>query len=191
MDRRSAADDLKAIKRTIYRAGEAMTRRSGWFLVLWGTIWLAGFTTAQFACAASQYVWIGLNSLGFVMSVVLASVLYGKRSENRVPGVNVRIWGAIGGVTVFAVLLIALLFGTPGPRELTIVIMLTAALCYFLVGIFTNPRLCIMGGLMAAALTVADLVFPGYFYLVVAISCGGLLILTGVTTLTRPVRRDV
>jgi hypothetical protein len=60
--------DIKALMRS---TATRINRNVGWFFIVWGVIWTAGFVTTQIIGNDVRFVWPILNLLGFVFSFYL------------------------------------------------------------------------------------------------------------------------
>jgi hypothetical protein len=182
MTEQPSLNDLKEIKTLMGRAKYRIERNAGWFFILWGIIWAMGFAATQFYPDQSGVIWITLNAAGIIGSTVLGAFLFGKRSSHAVTGLGPRIAASGVGSAYFGFLLGFLLKLQTG-REITILIVVLAALVYFYNGLFAGIWLSALGVLLAAAVFAADLFFPSAFYLAIGISCGSLVLGSGLFVL--------
>lgn len=181
MDLQQALDDLKTIRQIMERTRQESGREGGWIMVLWGIIWLVGFVASQFLPAFVGWVWLALNPLGIGITIWL-SVRMSRRTAQSGVLRAILIWWVAMFVFDF---LIAWLFRLNLSRDLIVLILLTIALGYVQFGLFTDGRISILGALMAALTVGATLLLPTYFYLVMGILGGGLLLAGGLWFLRR------
>ncbi|MDY6876065.1 MAG: hypothetical protein SWK90_07700 [Chloroflexota bacterium] len=173
----NALDDLKAIRQIMERTRRAAGGDSGWFMVLWGTIWFVGFLGNQFLPAeALGWFWLGMTVLGTAGSAWIG-VRMGRRSGVRSPIWRpILLWMVAMAVFVF---LIAWLFDLDTIHDLALLIVLTVALNYFQIGLFTHWTISLVGTMLAALAVGTAVLLPNYFFLVMAFSSGGLLVGSG------------
>ncbi len=177
MDSDRALDDLKIIRQVMERTRRDVGGVSGQFMVLWGAIWFVGFLANQYLPAeALGWFWLGITVLGSAGSSWLG-VHMGRRSGVRSP-----IWRPIllwmVAMVVFVVL-IAWLFDVDTTHDLALLIVLTVALNYFQVGLFTRWTVSGVGVALAALAVGTAVLLPDYFFLVMAFLSGGLLVGSG------------
>lgn len=168
-----ALDDLKAIRQIMESTRRATGGYGGWFGVLWGAVWFVGFLGTQFLPNETiAWLWPVLNVIGAAGSIWLG-VRMGRHG-----GVYSPIWRPILiwwlALVVFDVLLVWLFHLYTG-RDLTLLIVLTVALSYFQIGLFTHWAICGVGALIAALAVGVALLLPDYLYLAMAFLGGGLL----------------
>jgi len=180
MEPNHAMDDLRVIRQVMERTHRAAGGHGGWFMVLWGTIWLLGFLGTHFIPQflppqAINWMWAALNLIG-----VAGSIWLGTR-PHRQGGVRYSIWTAILlwwiALAVFDLLLIWL-FGLRD-SDVGLLILLTIALGYFQFGLFTHWFISVVGIFIAVISVGSALLIPDYFGLTMAFLGGGALIVTG------------
>jgi hypothetical protein len=87
---------------------------------------------------------------------------------------------AIGmAALIVFVFLIAWLFDLNTTRDIALLIVLTVALSYFQVGLFTRWTISVIGAALAVLVVGTAVLLPDYFFLVMAFLSGGLLIGSG------------
>jgi hypothetical protein len=189
MDYDSAVKDLKDIKSTMTRTAARFSRHSGWFFMIQGIVWLVGFLFTQYAPAASPPVWVGLNAAAVTAMIILGFVLYGRGARQRQPGLAPRIVAGVLCVVAFDALII-LLLGIGDPVQITMLVMLSAGFCNFLVGLFTRPVLAVMGALLMSSVAIGGLLWPSYLYFCIAVFGGGPFVGFGLSILLRKGKPD-
>ena len=152
-------------------------------MVLWGVIWFFGFLANQFLLAdMAGWAWMGLTGLGTAGSIWIG-IRLGQRTR-----VRSTMWRPIslGFVALFAfVMLLAWLFDLDSTRDISLLIVLTIALCYVLVGLFTHWGTAVVGAILASLTVGAAVLLPEYFFLAMAFLSGGLLIGSGLLFVRR------
>lgn len=86
------------------------------------------------------------------------------------------------GIVLFDFLSVTLL-GLSSPREVTILIVLSTALCYFLVGLLGRWQLSMLGSVLALVVVIRQLLLPEVLYLLIAVFGGGTFLWSGVSIL--------
>ncbi len=183
MEPHEALDDLRIIRQVMDRTRRASSGPSGGFMLLWGVVWLAGFLGNEFLSKeASDLLWAVLDGLGFLISVWL---VWRERRRGRVRStvgkVIIAWWLAL---FVFDILMIFLLHIYNG-RDVALLIVLTISLGYFQLGLFTHWSVSVIGAALALLTVLAALFLSHYFYAVVAVLGGVLLIGSGVWAIRR------
>ncbi len=177
-----ASDDLRAIREIMERTRRALGGHGGWFMVLWGVIWVLGFTATHIFLRqgmerAVNFTWGGLNGVGVAISIGLGVHAQRHQRYRSILWRAILLWWL--ALAVFDVLIIWL-FGLTEGQKIALLILLTIALSYFLFGLFTHWAISAIGTFLAVLSIVAALLFPSYFDLAVGILGGGVLIASGV-----------
>jgi len=182
MNRNQAKDHLEAIQVAMHRARRFSEVRSGWFLVMWGILWIVSFVLGQYKPAIAPVVWITGSAIGVVATVLMSAFLYGRRGPNYVPGAALRATGfavAIVGFDVVALWLLEL----SGAREITTLVVLSAGLCFAIAGLLARRSLLVPGIVLAASVVAASRIVPGQFYLMIGVIGGLTLLVSGIRSL--------
>ncbi len=179
MDRDQATEELKVIRSIMSQTRHVVYRGGGgWIFLLWGCIWVVGFCAAQFLPPeVSGYFWGGIDTLGIVGTIL---IFWRHRRHLSTPferrvGLS---WLAVLGHITLLWFLLAL-----DVRQGTLLMMLTMALAYILLGLFTTTSVAVTGLVVAAGTTAAYLLLPSFFFLTTGLFGGGALILLGLWTL--------
>lgn len=188
MDYEEAARDLKDIKATLGMTTKRVSRDPAWFFLIQGLIWLVGFLATQFYPSIAGPLWIALNAAGVIGMTTLGIVL-GRRPGRRQPGLASRIVAIAAGVVVFDALII-LSFGLTDPRETSLLIVLSTAFCYFVIGLTTRQSMSVMGAFIALSVFAVQILLPSYLYLAIAVLGGGSFIASAAFLLLRKERAD-
>jgi hypothetical protein len=178
MNEKRAIDDLKAIRQIMERTRHATSGEDGWFSVAGGTIWLVGFLGQQFLPGhLAGWAWLVVNGIG--LAVIAWLLIRAARQNTASPPLLRSLmlsWLALG---VFDVLFI-LLFGLETFYHLPLLILVTIALGYVQMGLLASYSPLVVAGVAVAALVIGTfLLVQPYFFLIVALLGGGLLIGTG------------
>lgn len=188
MNDKQVMDDLKAIRQVIDRTRQAASGEDGWLSVVGGTIWLVGFLGQQFLPEhLVGWAWAGVNTIGLL--VIAWLLTRAARQKSTSPPLLRSImfsWLALG---VFDVLFVWL-FELETAYHLPLLILITIALGYAQMGLlFVYWPLVVVGAAITALAVGAFLLAQPYFFLIVALLGGGLLIGTGLL-MVRSGRRE-
>jgi hypothetical protein len=178
MNENQALNDLKAIRQIMDRTRRAAAGDSGWFTAVGGIIWLLGFLGHQFLPEhLVGWTWVVVNTGGMLTIAWLWTRLerQGNVSSPMMRPIMLA-WLALG---VFDVLFIWL-FEMETIYHVPMLILITIALGYAQIGLlFSQWPLCAIGVALVALVVGAFLLAQAYFFLIVALLGGGLMIGTG------------
>jgi len=181
---------LTEIDRVIARTRTAIAQGpSAPILFLWGSIWMVADATTQFHPQALQWLWWVLDLIG-----VLGTWWLARRHRVRVKRPGAWRYGVFWGVIFFyAILWMNLLVPVKWPetaqqwvsfeptfRRLTAYFHTIPMFAYVIGGLFAGRFFIALGLLVTALILVGFCWVPDYFYLWLAITGGGSLILSGV-----------
>jgi len=175
-----AAESLKEIDRTSRRSALAYSYASASpHLILWGLIWMVGYSASDLSPNVTGHHWMALLVIG-----IAVGLLIGRRQ--RLSGLSQSMPHHPGPrflVTFFAIGLFITatyaIFGHAGPRQQAAFVPLIVALIYSVMGIWKGPRFLVMG-IAIAALTLGGFFFlKEHFLLWMAVVGGGALVLGG------------
>lgn len=184
MQPQEALDDLKAIRQIMERARRASDGFGGWFMVLWGAIWLVGFTGTHILIHLKRYppinwLWAFLDTVGILGSIYLG-IRMGQRARTKSSSLWVPLLLYWLALVAFDGVLIWRLRLYTDPLNFPLLMVLTIALGYIQLGLFIYWGISVIGlflGLLALALATW---LPEYFNLGVALLGGGALIGSGI-----------
>lgn len=178
MNENKVVDDLKAIRQIIDRTRQVTSGEDGWPSVVGGMIWLVGFLGQQFLPEhLAGWAWVGVNTIG--LSVIAWLLIRATRQGGASPPLLRSIMLSWLALAVFDVLFVWL-FELETAYHFPLLILITAALGYVQMGLLSSYWPLIIVGVAIAALVVgAFLLVRPYFFLIVALLGGGLLIGTG------------
>ncbi len=182
-----ALDDLKAIRQIMERARRASDGFGGWFMVLWGAIWLVGFIGTHIFVRLERYAWI--NGLWMVLDTagILGSVYLGIQMGRRARKASSILWLPfllcwLALAAFDAVLIWKLRLHLRG-LDMAFLIVLTLAVGYVQLGLFTHWSISAVGLFIGLLAIVAVTWLPEYFNLIIALLGGGAVIGTGLAAL--------
>jgi hypothetical protein len=125
-----------------------------------------------------------------IAAVIGASVvLYGKKGKQKHAGLASRIVAISIGIVVFDILLV-FSFGLTAPGDFSLLLILSMAFCYFIIGLITRQSMSVLGAFTALSVFAARQLFPSYLYLAIAIFAGGAFAVYGALVLLRVGRAD-
>ena len=178
VSREEAQEALAAIEQT-----QLKTRKgygyNGYYLMIWGAVWLIGFLASQFLKsnpAVVGWTWGGLVLVAWVSSAVLG-INQGRQVRSHV---GPQIGFFYLALLAFAVLWFILL----APRSTEQAVMFFVSLIMYVgvvAGILNHNLATVIGSLFATALAIVGYyLLPGYFYLWEAIFGGLAMLVPGV-----------
>jgi hypothetical protein len=158
-------------------------------LILWGVIWVIADVTTQFYPMAMEWLWLPLDLVGIAGSWWLVSPV---RRKVKRPG-QWRISAAWGILFLYAYLWIFLLEQTSWPRtnaqwqaleptyrSLTAYAHTIPMFAYVIMGLWFGRFFIILGALVTVLIVLGLCFIPHYYYLWLAITGGGSLIISGI-----------
>ena len=165
-----AVEDARTAMRHAIRA-----HRGHFHLWIWGAAWVAMPLVAHFGGerAARYFPWIAL-----VAGVASTLVGFAQSRQIRAP-INRRFLGVIAAIAAFAVLFPFVLQVRADVRGIYAYICLVAMQAYVIAGLWTDSYLLWLGMIVSALVVVGLFVFPGIFWLWMAVCGGGTLIGSG------------
>jgi hypothetical protein len=171
-----ASQALRELEAVGQRSGQLYRyQRFAPMLVLWGVIWLVGFSLTHFYPARASWIWITLDVIGVGGCMVLGGRGRHDASSN---GIAWRWLVSIAVIFAFYIVILNIFQPVSGPQS-AVLIALIVALFYVLGGVWLGARLAITGAAMAVLTLVGYTVFPAYFFLWMAVVGGGALMLGG------------
>lgn len=179
MDSDEAKEQLRLIQQAQENEKQLGRPEVGWFLLIWGVVWLAGFLFSQFGPPRWLFVgWMSLMSAGSIFSAVVGISL-GRQVQYTQSGPKLG-WfytACIG----FAIGWIGL--ARPSSWQQTAVLAITIlSFAILSSGILLKVRsLSVIGLISAAIAIIIYFLIPAQFGLLMALLGGGGMILTGLT----------
>lgn len=169
------AEEVSALSGTLYSY-----RRASPHLILWGTIWLAGFGMANFFQSQINLIWPVLDAVGIAGSMYLAR-LWGRASNSEEPSKSENAWRWLASILVIIVffVLVQIIMAPTAERQSTALMALIVAFAYVLRGLWGSPRIGVMGILLTAVTLFGYFFITDYFNLWMAVFGGGSLIAVG------------
>ncbi len=171
-----AEQALAAIHQTTHQMRRALNAWGfAYHLLVWGTIWLIGFSVSQFASpSVVGGFWISLDVVGAALSWYLG-VKMGRNFHSPYGARLGLFWLAL---VIFG--LVGMWFVHPTtPQEGALVLIMYVMLGWVVMGLWIQPRLA-WQGLFVTALALLGYAFvPGYFFILMAVLGGGSMLGTG------------
>jgi hypothetical protein len=167
------------------RAADAQMRRAlnaygaAYHFIVWGVIWLIGFTISHFATRLPTPVaiwsWPVLDSIGMVCSWTIG-IRMSKTFRNPVGS---RI-GWLWILFIFYGVLGVFFVHPAGSQEATLLLIFFVMLWMSVMGLWLNSALMWAGLAVTGLSLLGYFVLPGYFFLWMAFLGGGMMIGTGI-----------
>ncbi len=183
MDKEKAQGLLKDVKTIMDQTQVRTSRPVGSLLLVWGAVWLAGFVCGQFvSIESSRIIWLGLNVAAIVITILLSVRMYGRRNPHHMQGLGKKIALSVIGISIIG-FLSGYLLRLSAPREVTLLIVITASISYFYVGIFTQIQKSFLGLGLIITTFLIDLLLPDWFYLGIGVAGGTVFFLSALPLL--------
>jgi hypothetical protein len=164
------AEQARRAMREVVRA-----HRGHLHLWIWGAVWVAMPLAAHIGGERAARFFPAISAVGAVLS---AFVGFTQSRQIRLP-VNGRFLGMFAALLGFAALFPFVLGVQPTVRGVYAYVCLVAMQAYIVAGLWTDTYL-LWAGLLITALVLAGVfLFPGIFWLWMAVFGGGTLIATG------------
>lgn len=171
-----AAALLAQIESTRTTMRHAVRAHRGHFhLWIWGALWVAMPLTVQFGGEPAARFFPWMTAAGILVSIAVG-IAQGRQIKARI---EPRFLGMIGAIVLFAALFPLVLrarFDLRGIYAYTCLVVMQA---YVVAGLWTDSYLFWLGLLITALILTGLFLFPGIFWLWMAVCGGGALLLTG------------
>lgn len=177
MDPQEAREQLALIEETQAAEKLANSSGTGWFLIIWGLVWLAGFMISHFAAGRwLLWVWLLLIATGSALSAII-----GVRLNRQVQYVETGPKLGLFYPTLFAFAVLWLFLAQPASWEQTAVLAVTIlGFASAASGILLSVRSLIVAGAgLALAATAVYLLLPALFGLIMGLAGGGGMVISG------------
>jgi hypothetical protein len=183
MNEREARQSLELIDQAMAHTRRAIAHAgTGYFFVVWGFVWLAGFLGNELLPSAQAgYLWLALDLVG-----ILGSALTVIRLSRRVRSPEGRRAGLrVGILWLFLVAYGGLLFwvAQPSPERAVVFISVFVAFGYCIAGLSISTPLLLTGLAITVLTLLVWLVFPAVLGLSLAVIGGGGMIVVGLMML--------
>lgn len=177
--------ELKEIKNIMNKSMLIMSKKSGVSLIIWGSVWFIGFMLTHFYYSYGQIIWTFLVALGAIVSVLVEIFIYRRRKKQKTSGNKWKVILSIFGILLFDALIV-FTFNLTSHIEITILLIYSNSVCYFLLGIFKSNLVFSFASLISAiSIFLTNMFFPSLFYLLAAIFFGGIYIVCGISLILK------
>ncbi len=180
ISRTEAAASLSEIERTTGRSRELTGYRVGGpILMLWGLIWAVAYVgMGVLPTRLWGWVWLPLDILGVLATVLIAGRASGKPSGADRQAAGWRVLGAMLALGAFSAA-ICLIFRADTPAPYLALPGLECGVIYGVIGVLRMTRYAWIGAAMFAATLVGFFMFPAWLPFWMAATGGGGLMLGG------------
>ncbi|HXH50876.1 MAG TPA: hypothetical protein VNM47_16145 [Terriglobia bacterium] len=171
----NAAQSLDEVKRSQRRSAVAYGyQKASPHLILWGFIWVVGYSTTYFRPQANAAVWLLLVLLG-----ITAGFWIGRRTAAE--GSRTHDWRLAASILATFLFFVALFTIMPPRSGLQVgaIIPIFFSLCYAIGGIWKGGARFVLLGLAVGALTVAGYFWVTPYFLLWMAAIGGGALITG------------
>jgi hypothetical protein len=180
MDPLEAKESLELIKDASQASRQAIARAgTGYLFIIWGIVWLVGYLGSQLLPGASSgYLWLGLDTLGIVGSVI-AILRQGRRVRSE------QTW-RLGAFWILLLLNGSLMMWVVWPlssERYILFVTLLVSMGYSLIGLWISTPLAVIGTAISLLAIIGWLLVPSLLGYWLAIVGGGGLIAAGIYVL--------
>ncbi len=146
-----------------------------YYLIVWGLIWLIGFSCSQFLPAAVVgYLWLAIDLVGSGLSVYLG-LRMGRTFRSPIGSRVGLFW-----IALLAYGFLGMWFVHPAnPYEGTLLLIIVLMFGYVVMGLWVEPRLVWLGLFVTALALVGYFALPAIFFILMAVLGGGSMLGTG------------
>jgi hypothetical protein len=176
-----AEEALAAIQAMMQKTRRAISSSGAYkFLILWGAIWMLGFLNSQFLPSKiAGYVWMGLDILGGILSVIIGIRLNRGVRTSAPTASSKRI--ALFWLLLFFYCVIAVGVAWPiDGRQLAMLILLFVTIGWIAMGLLLSFASIWWGLALLGLSLIGYFLLPGIFYIWMAILGGGGMIALGI-----------
>lgn len=168
-----AQEALAAIQQIRTKTLRSLSSRgAAYYMILWGVIWFIGFMISHFWEPVAGTAWMILDILGGVLSWA-GGIYFSRRVRSR-SGIESRVW--LFFLTIFAYgALIAITNWPMEGRQTSILAVLVAMMGTVALGVLFDITSVTYGIVLTILALVGYYVFPGIYFLWMAILGGGSL----------------
>jgi hypothetical protein len=176
-----AEEALTAIQAMMQKTRRAISRSGAYnFLILWGAIWLLGFLNSQFLPnETAGYVWMVLDIMGGILSAVIGIRLKRgvRTSAPTLSGKRIAFFWLL--LFLLCVLAVGVAWPVDG-KQLAMFIILFVTAGWIAMGLLLSFASIWWGLALLGLSLISYFLFPGIFYLWMAILGGGGMITLGI-----------
>jgi hypothetical protein len=174
-----AESALRDVRNTESRVrGTIAYHRASPHLILWGAIWIIGYTSNGLLPEWGGLVWLPLIALGAVGSVVLGMQARRRPQDIARPGETLSMIGASLTIAGFFFAAYSIFRPQDALPKLAFPALVTG-LVYAVVGMLGMPRMVVIGAAMIALTFIGFQLFAAYLPFWIAAVGGGGLIVSG------------
>jgi len=178
---KEAAETLSDVERASRRSAQAFGySKASPHLILWGLIWVVGYSATDLYPQFANFIWGGLIVIG-----TLAAFLIGKANASRDtanvakgPAIGLRLFGSVALILVFMGATYAIMGPIHGLQPAAFPALLIGTI-YCGVGLWGALRFLVVGVLVIALTLFGYFALSEHFLLWMAFVGGGALILAG------------
>ncbi|MGA7711044.1 MAG: hypothetical protein WCA81_04020 [Rhizomicrobium sp.] len=178
---KEAAETLSDVERASRRSAQAFGyRKASPHLILWGLVWVAGYSATDLYPQFANYIWAGLVFVGVVGSYLIGKATASRdaASAAKSRAIGLRMFGLVGIVWIFMAATYTMFQPTHGIQFAAFPSVLIGAL-YCGAGLWAGLRFIVVGALVIALTLVGYYLLSAHFLLWMAFVGGGALILAG------------
>ena len=178
---KEAAESLSDVERASRRSAQAFGYSKGSpHLILWGLIWVAGYSATDFYPHLANIIWAGLVLIGMAGSFLIGKATHPRDAASAAKGraVGLRMFGLVAIVWVFMGATYSIMGPLHGMQPAAFPAILIGTL-YCAAGLWAGLRYMVVGALVVVLTLAGYYLLSEHFLLWMAFIGGGALILAG------------
>lgn len=183
---KEAEEALAAIQLVVQKTRRSISGGGGYlFLIIWGVIWLLGFTGSQFLSQQSSgYLWMALDVIGAALSLLVGVRI--NRGVRRTSALTTGKRIGLFWLLLFAYVIAAMAVSWPlDGKQAAMYIILFVMVGWLAMGLLLSFAPIWPGLLLTALALIGYFLLPDFFYLWMAILGGGGMIAFGLYVRSR------
>jgi hypothetical protein len=175
-----AEEALISIQTMIRKTRRAISSSGAYlFLIVWGVVWLLGFTSSQFLTGSTVgYIWAALDTLGGILSAIIGiRMKKGVRSpSSTLSGKRIGLFWLL--LWLYCSAAIAIIW-PPDVKQLAMLIILFVMVGWIAMSLLLSMMSTWWGLAFTALALVGYFLLPNFFFLWMAVLGGGGMIALG------------
>jgi hypothetical protein len=176
---KEAAETLSDVERASRRSAQAFGyRKASPHLILWGLVWVAGYSVTDLYPYLANFAWGGLILFGTAVSFFIGKASREAGSASKGRAIGLRVFALVGLILVFMGATYSIMGPIHGMQPAAFPALLIGTI-YCAVGLWAGLRFIVVGALVIALTLVGYFFLSEHFLLWMAVVGGGALVLAG------------
>ena len=177
---KEAAETLSDVERASRRSGRAYGySKASPHLILWGLIWIVGYSATDLYPYLANYIWPGLVLLGSTVSYLVGKATREAGSPSQGKTAGLRMFGLIAVILVFMAATYSIMGPIHGMQPAAFPALLIGTI-YCAAGLWAGVRFLVVGALVIALTLTGYFFLSEHFLLWMGFVGGGALVLAGI-----------